>query len=83
MQADIEHRDSLPRAGLAEHLVLALAEPTWRELLALLDGETETTEDFALDRRTGRPVISSAESLRLILSCFQNQNMVCRDDLIS
>lgn len=41
--------------------------------------ETETGEEFAPDPRTGRPVISTAESLEKLMSCYKRGIVISED----
>jgi hypothetical protein len=53
-------------------------ELSFSRLSELIDGEWNQGEEFRTDFRTGRPVISSAQSLNQIVDCFNSGLIVVR-----
>jgi hypothetical protein len=53
---------------------------SFSRLSELIEGDWQISDEFKRDFRTGRPVISAAESVALLVSCFESGLIVVRDD---
>jgi hypothetical protein len=54
-------------------------ELNFSRLTELIDGKWQPEDEFAIDFRTGRAVISSPESVKLVMSCFESGLLVVRN----